>query len=232
MNIWSIFKNHKKGFQQLKPFAMLLLIQEYIPEFYKENKRFKESEEYLRYNEWGLALESLIELADDSGHYFSNCFWNNLTICANKMEMFAEAEYCRQQLIKNETTLGSKLPNGSTAVKIDDNTYQHYTAKIVINKLADNRREKDKLDELINNDGFHIKWHGRGGIIYYVDNGKVLEISFEMSGVRQYDLLPCFDGLKGWSIPANKPFAFKEKSAIKEKFLEWLKTKRIKTDIQ
>ena len=175
MNIWSIFKKHKKGFQQLKPFAMLLLIQEYIPEFYKENKGFKESEEYLRYNEWGLALESLIELADDSGHYFSNYFWNNLTICANKMEMFAEAEYCRQQLIKNETTLGSKLPNGSTAVKIDDNTYQHYTAKIVINKLADNRREKDKLDELINNDGFHIKWHGRGGLFIMLTTEKFLK---------------------------------------------------------
>ena len=52
-----------------------------------------------------------------------------------------------------------------------------------------------------------------------------------MSGVPQYDLLPYFDNLKGWTIPKNEPFVFKEQAAIKEKLLEWLKSKRIKTDL-
>ena len=68
-------------------------------------------------------------------------------------------------------------------------------------------------------------------MIYYIDNGKVLEIDFEMSGVPQYDLLPYFDNLKGWTIPKNEPFAFNEQTAIKEKLIKWLKSKRIKTDL-
>ena len=66
-------------------------------------------------------------------------------------------------------------------------------------------------------------------MIYYIDNGKVLEIDSEMSGVPQYDLLLNFDNLKGWTIPKNEPFAFIEQTAIKEKLLEWLNSKRIKT---
>jgi hypothetical protein len=52
-----------------------------------------------------------------------------------------------------------------------------------------------------------------------------------MSAVRQYDLLLFFDQLNGWTIPANESFAFKEKSMIREKLLEWLKSKRIKSDL-
>jgi len=91
---------------------------------------------------------------------------------------------------------------------------------------------KRQTNDLLKVNGFHIKYHGRSGIIYYIDNGKVLEIGFEMSAVREYDLLLYFDALKVWTIPGNEPFAFREQSAIREKLLEWLKSKRIKSDLQ
>ena len=69
-------------------------------------------------------------------------------------------------------------------------------------------------------------------LIYYIDNGKVLEIDFEMSGVPQYDLLLYFDTLKGWTIPKNEPFAFRQQSEIQERLLAWLKSKRIKSDLE
>ncbi|MEJ7684444.1 MAG: hypothetical protein WKG06_42680 [Segetibacter sp.] len=180
----------------------------------------------------GLALETLIEMADESGHYFSEDFWLNLATCADKMQQTQQAEYCRQQILKNEKEIGRKTPNGWTTVKIDETHFQNHIAEIVKDKWQNERRQKDKLDDLLKKDGFHIKYHGRAGMIYYIDNGKALEINFEMSAVRQYDLLLYFDTLKGWTIPNNEKFAFKEQSAIREKLLAWLKSKRIKSDLE
>jgi hypothetical protein len=231
MDIFSIFKRRKTEPHDMTPAAILRLTQEYVPKFYKKNQHFKDSKEFLEHNEWGLALESLIEMADESGHYFSETFWLDLAACADKMQMSEQADYCREQLLKNGKELGTKTPNGRTTIKLDETNYQHQIAEIIKDKWTSERHQKDKLNELIKVNGFHIKYHGRAGMIYYIDNGKVLEIDFEMSGVPQYDLLPYFDNLKGWTIPKDEPFAFKEQSAIKEKLLEWLKSKRLKTDL-
>lgn len=231
MNIFSIFKKRKTEPSELKPAAILRVTHEYVPEFYKDTEKFKESKDFLKHNEWGLSLDTLIEMADESGHYFSEDFWLNLATCADKMQMTQQADFCREQIIKNGREIGHKTPKGWTTVKIDNTTFQNHIAEIVKDKWVSERRQKDNFNKLIETDGFHIKYHGRGGMIYYVDNGKVLEIDFEMSGVPQYDLFPYFDNLKGWTIPKNEPFAFKEQSTIKEEFLEWLKSKKIKTDL-
>src|SRR5687768_8817061 len=181
MSIFSIFKKSKTEPQDLTPAAILRLTQAYVPEFYKDNEQFKESKEFLDHNEWGLALETLIEMADESGHYFSEDFWHNLATCADKMQMIQQAEYCRQQISRNEKEIGSKTPKGWTTIKIDDNTREHHIAKIVEDKWMSDRHQKDKLNDLLKVNGFHIKYHGRSGTIYYIDNGKVLEIGFEMS---------------------------------------------------
>lgn len=232
MNIFSIFKKRKTEPQESTPAAILRLTQEYVPEFYKDTEKFKESKDFLKHNEWGLSLDTLIEMADESGHYFSEDFWLNLATCADKMQMLQQAEFCRQQIIRNEREVGSRTPNGWTTIKIDDTHYQHQIAEIVKDKWVSERRQKDNFDKLIKTDGFHIKYHGRAGLIYYIDNGKVLEIDFEMSAVPQFDVLLYFDTLKGWTIPKNEPFAFKEQSAIRERLLDWLKIKRIKSDLE
>lgn len=231
MNIFSMFKKTKTEAEELTPVAILWLTQEYVPEFYKNSKYFIESKDFLKQNEWGLALDTLIEMADESGHYFSEDFWMNLTTCADKMQMSQQAEFCRQQIIKNEKEIGTKTPKGWTTIKIDENTREHHIAKIVKDKWISDRHQKDKLNDLLKVNGFHIKYHGRSGVIYYIDNGKVLEIGFEMSAVRGYDLSLYFDDLKGWTIPSYESFAFKEQSEIKEKLLSWLKSKRIKSDL-
>jgi len=145
MNIFSIFKKRKTEPQDLKPAAILRLTQEYVPEFYRNSEQFKESIELLENNEWGLALETLIEMADESGHYFSESFWLDLATCADKMQMTQQAEYCRQQIIRNENEIGSKTPKGWTTIKIDNNTFEHNIAKIVEDKWMKDRHQKDKL---------------------------------------------------------------------------------------
>jgi hypothetical protein len=231
MDIFSIFKKRKTELKELTPVAILRLTQEYVPDIHKDSKHFKDSKEFLHNNEFGLALDSLVEMADESNHFFSENFWLDLANCADIMQMATQANYCRQQIEKNEKEIRFKISNGSTVVKIDNNHFEHYTAEIVKDKWKNERRQKDKLNVLLKKNGFYIKNHGRGGMIYYIDNGKVLEIDFEMSGVPQYDLLLYFDNLKGWAIPKNEPFAFKEQSEIRERLLEWLKSKRIKSDL-
>ncbi|MGG9962687.1 hypothetical protein [Ferruginibacter sp. SUN106] len=102
MNIFSIFKKSKAKSSDLTPAAILRLRQEQVPEFYKDSEKFKESKEFLKHNEWGLALDTLIEMADESGDYFSEDFWFDLATCADKMQMTQQADYCRQQIIRNE----------------------------------------------------------------------------------------------------------------------------------
>jgi hypothetical protein len=47
--------------------------------------------------------------------------------------------------------------------------------------------KKDKIHQL--GEGFHFKPHGRSGYIYYVLEGKVVPIWFEMAGSDKYDVL-------------------------------------------
>ena len=82
----------------MKPATILRSSLKHVPEFYKTSKHFKDSVEFLEHNEWGLALESLIDMADESGHYFSETFWLNLATCADKMQMTEEKQNCRKEL--------------------------------------------------------------------------------------------------------------------------------------
>jgi hypothetical protein len=216
----------------MTPAAILRVTQEYVPQFYRESKHFKDSKEFLENNEWGLALESLIEMADESGHYFSETFWLDLANCADKMQMSKEADYCRQKVVKNEKELHTKTPNGWTTIRLDDSHYEHKIAEVVEERWTNERHQKDSLDKLLKQEGFHLKSYGRGGTIYYIDNGRALEIGFEMSGVPQYDLLLFFDSIETWSIPKGESLNINQKIQIREQLLEWLKTKQIKTDLE
>ena len=60
---------------------------DYIPEFYKNHRQFQNSIEFYEINEFGLALESLVELADETEHYFSEEFWTELGRAANIIGM-------------------------------------------------------------------------------------------------------------------------------------------------
>lgn len=231
MNIFNLFGKRKTEIKDIKPATILMLTQEYVPEYYRDSQHFKDSINFLKNNKWGLALDSLIEMASESGHYFSEDFWLDLASCADKMQLTKQADYCRQQIIRNQTELGQKTPKGWTTIKTDTQTREHKIAQVVEDKWIFDRRKKDNFNELILTNGFHIKYHGRSGIIYYVDSNKVLEIGFEMSGVSQYDLLLYFDTINAWAIPKGDELTFTEQTTIRNKLLEWLKHKRIKSDL-
>ncbi len=86
-----------KTSSSLTPEQIIRNLVDDMPDFYTTHKQFKDCVEFLQYREWGLALESLIEMATESQHFFSNNFWLGLADAADKMKMNEEANYCREQ---------------------------------------------------------------------------------------------------------------------------------------
>jgi hypothetical protein len=73
-----------------------------IPDLYRTDIHFINCVEYLDNREWELALDSLIELADEKEYYFSHDFWLGLADAADKMKLTKTADYCRQQIDRNQ----------------------------------------------------------------------------------------------------------------------------------
>ena len=93
------------------------------------------------------------------------------------------------------------------------------------------RHEKDNVSSLINYDGFHEKFYGRDGMIYYVKEKQLCEIYCEMTFADEYDWIISLDQLCEWVLPAKKKMNVPEKENIKEELLVWLKKKRISAEV-
>jgi hypothetical protein len=210
---------------------VLLEVAEYIPERYKGDRQFINFNEFIEHNEWGLALESLVELADESGHFFSDAFWMDIRNCASSMSMLSIADYCSAQILRNKSELGHLIPKGWTEEKISDTTFNTYIAEKIKNDWAAERRKKDDLISFITVNGFHIKSHGRAGTIYFIEDRKVLEIDFEISGVKQYDILIFYDIVCDWVLPNKTRVSEGQKAEIRERLVEWLKLKKIRAEL-
>ena len=189
-----------------------------MPAVYSNHRQLKNSNDFLQQNELGLALDSLLELTEETGHYFADKYWLDLADAADKMEMNKERDFCRQQIRKTEKDLKFKVSFGSTVEKIDDTHFQHYTSEKIKDKWANERREKDNVDQILNNDGLHFKSHGRNGFFYFVDKGRLAEIEYEL-GVN--GLIIWFNSTDNWGVPDKLPLTTNEKMTIKTEIEKW-----------
>ena len=123
------------------------------------------------------------------------------------------------------------LPEGWTETEVANNTFVTEIPKAQTDDWANMRREKDKIEQLIKEDGFHDKSNGRAGTIYYVEKGKICELYYEISGVKEFDILIWFEQLNEWIFPERKPIKIEEKEAIKEKLVDWLMQKRTRAEL-
>ncbi|TCC89194.1 hypothetical protein EZ428_15950 [Pedobacter frigiditerrae] len=191
---------------------------DYMPDFYKTHSQFINCVEFLDNREWELALDSLIELANETEHYFSEDFWLGLADAADKMDLTDEAKYCRKQINRNERDIKLKTPFGWTTIKFDDTHFQHHISEKLKEEWAIERREKGKVQELIAKEGVHLKSHGRSGFLYITDNGRIAEVEFElgMNGLIMY-----FNSLTNWSLPTKQTLTANEKQKIKIDINNW-----------
>lgn len=197
---------------------MITEIIEFIPEFYKDKKQYKETVEHLEYNEWELALDSLIDLADESGHYFSNDFWLELAKIADKMNLTQQSSHCHKQQEKIKAEVGWNISKGSTVLKIDDTHFQHFYAEKVKDKWTNDRRSKDQVSGLLDKNGVHLKSNGRSGYLYIVDSKKIAEVEYEL-GVK--GLILYFEAVTNWTFPTIQILSLDEKEKIKTDIINW-----------
>jgi hypothetical protein len=80
------------------------------------------------------------------------------------------------------------------------------------------RRAADRIDELP--DGFTLKPHGRDGVVYYRENGRVLELPYEMDGT-QPGILLYVDGLEAWVLPGPQPTSPSDRERIRGALEHW-----------
>lgn len=143
MGLFDFLKNKTKN--DLTPEQTIRRLVDYMPDFYTTDTHFKNCVDFLENQEWGLALDSLVELASDSGHYFAEDFWLGLADAADKMGVTDTAKYCRQQINRNEKDIKSKTPFGWTTIKFDDTHFQHYISEKLKGELATKRQAEDNV---------------------------------------------------------------------------------------
>ena len=189
-----------------------------MPEFYKTQRQFINCIEFLKNRECVLALESLIELADETGHYFSEAFWTELASSADKLNSPELAEYCLRQIEVNKKEIKFKTPFGWTTEKIDGTHFQHHISETLKEERAVGRRKKDNIKELIRTNGVHLKSGGRSGFVYIVENKKLAEVDFELGTMG---LIIYFSRLTNWVIPDKLNLKPEEKLKIRNDIKDW-----------
>ena len=98
MQLFNIFKKKNKDIPELSQKEQLSYLIDYIPDFYKDQRQYINAVDYLKNGEWGLTLESLIELSEETGHYFSEEFWQRLADAAKSMSRSELLNYCLNKL--------------------------------------------------------------------------------------------------------------------------------------
>ncbi|MCW3789773.1 hypothetical protein [Plebeiibacterium sediminum] len=123
------------------------------------------------------------------------------------------------------------FPKGMNEIKVSEDTFVTEISKEQKDNSDIERREKDKVGQLSKLDGFHDKPNGRQGTIYYVDHGKTCELYYEISGVKEFDILIWFDQLNEWILPKNEAINQIDKQRIKEKLINWLDLTKIRAEL-
>jgi hypothetical protein len=121
-----------------------------------------------------------------------------------------------------------KLPDGWTQTQISENTYITNIPAEQKRKWKEDQRKRDLIENLLNKDGFYLKLSGRAGMVYYVEDEKICEFDFEISGVPKYNFLFSYSDLNNWFFPQELQMTANKKEEIKLKFIEWLTNKKIK----
>jgi hypothetical protein len=91
-----------------------------------------------------------------------------------------------------------------------------------VESWAAKRRRQDKVEQMRRVDGFYHCSHGREGMIYYVQQGRVLELYAEMSGDKQFAFLIHFQEATHWALPVKQVVSLEEKAVIREQLSKWL----------
>ena len=89
-------------------------------------------------------------------------------------------------------------------------------------------RKEHNISKLIEKDGFHLKYSGRAGTIYYVVNGQAFEIDVEMCPGPEADYFIWTRNGKKWGYPEYKEMSEDEYNLMKSEFQKWIMKRKLK----
>jgi LPS O-antigen subunit length determinant protein (WzzB/FepE family) len=113
---------------------------DYTPNFYRTHRQFINCVEFLGNREWELALNRLIGLADS----------------VQKSYRSDKANYCSKQIKRNAEHIKSKAAFVWTTIQFDDTYFQQGISEKLEDEWATERREKDKVQELLAKNGVYF----------------------------------------------------------------------------
>jgi hypothetical protein len=93
--------------------------------------------------------------------------------------------------------------------------------QVEIDKWNRRRWKKYNVDKL--EDGFTLVRDGRTGSIFYKENPRILELSYELSGSPEFDILIDESGLTKWILPSKDAIDKDKVIFIKKELALWLK---------
>lgn len=100
-----------------------------LPEIYLKHQQIIIARNYLDHSEWVLALESIIEMTQKTGHLFSQDFWLELKDIAQLLNQGKTAEYCHAQMLHTTREFKGVLEKGNTAERLEDGSFTHHEVK-------------------------------------------------------------------------------------------------------
>ncbi len=218
MRIFSFFK--REVIEKYSIEDRMLTLKKNIPECYHSQRQYENFLSFYDNNEYQLCLESLVELCEETNHYFSIEYWMIIKELAEKMKINSIENYCENQIERNKREINWKLPLGFTTNKIDNKHYETFISKTNTEDWNSKRRISDKVISLKNENGIHNKYKGRNGHLYYVENGKIAEIEYELE-VGGFVMF--FRNTKKWFYPNEIELSIEEKKKIKEHIINWSK---------
>lgn len=213
----------------MNPPQIFQRLMDYLPEHHTKSKIYGHIEMHMRTRQWEWALLSLIELADKSGHYFSEEYWLSLADAAKQLGKPDKETYCKAQIARNREELRMATPFGWTSIKLDNNQVQHFISNKIREEWHEARRKRDEVDQLLARDGVHQKTDGRAGRLYFVEDGRLTETEYEfgMDGLILY-----FAYTTHWVLPVKQALTAEERTRVKKALMAWGQRNRTPLIIQ
>ena len=197
---------------KLKTNTFLLI--DSVPDIYKEHSLWLQCTKFANQEIWDRSLDCLIQLAVESEHYFSGEFWKLSFELAESLKMQKQKDLCQKQINKIREDKIS-LPLGWTSNKVSPGNFQLYIAHKQRERWDNERRQKDNISKLLNEEGFHFKPTGKTGYVYYVSQKRITEVEWHEGEIVGSTLS------KYWIFPEKKLLTKEEYLKVYNDLKEW-----------
>lgn len=186
-----------------------------IPEHCTHLPAFENCTQRMTEDKIAESVVELITVTEEANQFFSHEFWLVLGEIADDLKMNVQSRFCKLQAKKMKKY---NIPFGWTLESISSGRSIVYIPQLQIEKWLNERRSGDNILEILQDNGLHLKMHGRSGTLYYVNQGRIIEIDCEYDA---YGLAVFVNDISHWSFPEFVSLMPAERTKFIEEINEW-----------